>query len=58
MSTSTTPTFITEMLALLFNYSSLNDCYSEVTDYTVLAYSYWDRFYDAYECQGCIHQQY
>ena len=26
----------------------LNDCYSEVMAYTVLAYSYWASFHDAY----------
>ena len=34
MSTSTTPTFITEALR---HVTSLNDCYSEVTAYTALA---------------------
>ena len=46
MSTSTTPTFITEVLRLTT--AVLNDCYSEVTTYTVLAYSYWASFHDAY----------
>ena len=40
MSTSTTPTLIAEALHVLLHYSCLNDCYSEVTAYTVLAYSY------------------
>ena len=44
---STTPTFITEALRLI---TVLNDCYSEVTAYTALAYSNWASFHDAYEC--------
>ena len=34
MSTLTTPTFKTEALSCYFNYSFLDDCYSEVTAYT------------------------
>ena len=43
----------------IYNYSPLryylttavlNDCYSEVTAYTALAYSYWASFHDAYGC--------
>ena len=30
--------------------AALNDCYSEVTAYTALAYSYWGSFHDAYGC--------
>ena len=42
--------------AYLYNWSGpscylttavLNDCYSEATAYTALAYSYWDSFHDA-----------
>ena len=33
----------------------LNDCYSEVTAYTALAYSYWASFHNAY---GCLRQAY
>ena len=36
----------------------LNDCYSEVMAYTVLAYSYWASFYNSYECQSHTHQRY
>ena len=28
----------------------LDDCYSEVTGYTTLAYSYWASFHDTYIC--------
>ena len=33
----------------------LNDCYSEVMAYTVLAYSYRAGFHDAYECLRHAH---
>ena len=33
---------------LLLTIAVLNDCYSEVTAYAVLAYSYWDSFHDVY----------
>ena len=39
----------------LLNYSCFNNCYSEVTAYTVLAYSYWASFHDAYECLRHAH---
>ena len=49
---STTLTFITEALILLFNLTAavLNNLYSELTAYTALAYSYWVNCYDAYGC--------
>ena len=48
--TSTIPTFITEAPPLYhLTKAVLNDCYSEVTAYTALAYSYWASFHDAYE---------
>ena len=43
-----TPTFYSSTAAL-------NDCYSELTTYTVLANSYWVSFYDVYQCQGHAH---
>ena len=54
MSMSTTPTFITGALRRVtyFTKAALNDCYSEVTAYTALAYSYWASFHDTY---GCLH---
>ena len=33
-----------------FTTAVLNDCYSELTAYTALAYSYWAGFHDAYIC--------
>ena len=51
MSTSTTPTFITEVAPPYYLTTAvLNDCYSEVTAYTMLADTYWASFHDAYEC--------
>ena len=41
-----------------FTTAVLNDCYSEVTAYTVLAYSYWTSFHDAYICLRHIHYRY
>ena len=50
--------------AYLYNWSApscylttavLDDYYSEVTAYTVLAYSYWASFHDTYECLGHAH---
>ena len=38
-----------------FTTAVLNDCYSEVMAYTVLAYSYWASFHDAYECLRHAH---
>ena len=54
---STTPTFITEVFCLvtLPYIAVLNDCYSEVTAYTMLAYSYWASLHDAYTCLHHIH---
>ena len=46
-SMSTTPTLITEVLRRVTT-AVLNDCHSEVTAYTALAYSYWASFHDAY----------
>ena len=45
-STSTTPTFKTEALHLVSYVTTavLNDCYSEVSAYTVLAYPHWASF--------------
>ena len=36
----------------------LNNCYSEVTTYTVLGYSYWTNFHDAYICLCHAHYWY
>ena len=47
-----TPTFTSEASALLLSYS---DCYSEVTPCTVLAYTYWAGFHDAYGCLRHTH---
>ena len=49
MRTSTTLTFITEALRLVISLqlAVLKDCYSEVTAYKVLAYSYWASLRDA-----------
>ena len=46
----TTLTFITETFVLLLKYSiaAFNDCYSELTTYTALAFSYWIGFHDVY----------
>ena len=50
-STSTTPTFITEVLLLSYITTAvLNDCYCKVTAYTALAYLYWVSFHDTYGC--------
>ena len=38
-----------------FTTAVLNDCYSEVMAYTVLAYSYCVCFHDAYECLRHAH---
>ena len=52
----TTPTFITEVLHFVTQVSTaLNDCYSELMPYIVLAYSYWISVYDVYECRGYVH---
>ena len=58
-SMSTTPTFITaSTLSCYFITAVLNDCYSEVTTYTALAYSYWASFHDAYICLRHAHYRY
>ena len=46
--------------ALLYYFATavLNDCYSEVTAYTALAYSYCTSFHDAYICLRHAHYQY
>ena len=49
MSTSTMPTFI---LSCYLTTAVLNDCYSEVTAYTGLAYS---SFHDTHGCLGHAH---
>ena len=36
----------------------LNDCYSELMAYTVLAYSYWASFHDKYICLHHAHYRY
>ena len=36
----------------------LNDCYSEVTAYMALAYSYWASFHDVYGCLRHAHYFY
>ena len=53
-------TFITKVLCLvtLLQLAVLNDCYSEVTAYTALAYSYWASFHNAYICLHYIHYRY
>ena len=38
-----------------FTTALLNDCYNEVTANTVLAYSYWASFHDAYICMLMSH---
>ena len=54
--TFATPTLITEALHLLTQVQLLyNRFYSELIPYTVLAYSYWVSFHDAYQCQGHAH---
>ena len=45
-------------LSCYFTKAALNYCYSEVTAYTVLAYSYWASFYDACGCLRHAHYQY
>ena len=62
-STSTTPTLITEVLrhvTSLPHTAVLNNCYSEATAYTALAYSYLATFHDAYNimCSRHVHYQY
>ena len=42
-------------------YSSIaafKDCYIELMAYTVLGYSYWVSFHNAYQCQGHAHKRY
>ena len=41
-----------------FTTAVLNDCYSELTAYTALAYSYWASFHDAYICLRHAHYWY
>ena len=46
---------------MLLKYSCLstfNDCYRELMPYSVLAFSYWVTFQDAYQCQGHTHKWY
>ena len=44
-----TPTFITEALCLVTQVGvAFNDCYSELTTYTALDYSYWVSFHDVF----------
>ena len=38
--------------------AAFNNCYNELTAYTVLAHSYWVSFHNACQCQGHTHQQY
>ena len=45
-------------LSCYFITAVLNDCYSEVTAYTVLAYSYWASFHNAYVCLCHAHYRY
>ena len=53
---SNVPTFITEALRLVTQEQLLlNDCYSHLTAYTALAYSYWVIFHNAYQCQDHAH---
>ena len=55
-SASTTPTFITEALCLVTQLQVfLNDCYSELTAYAMLAHSCWDSFLDMYGCLRYAH---
>ena len=59
MSTLTTPTLITEALRHVTSLQLfLNDCYSEVTAYTALAYFYWASFHNAYICLHHAHYRY
>ena len=44
-----TPTFITEAFHLVTQVDLL------LTAYTVLTYSYWVSFHNAYQCQGYVH---
>ena len=57
MFTYATCTLITEMLwsSCYLSTTVFNDCYSELTPYTVLANSYWVSVYDTYQCQGHAH---
>ena len=57
MSMSTMPTFITEALCLVtyVTIAVLNDCYSEVTAYTALTYSYWAGFHNTCGCLSHAH---
>ena len=48
--TLTTPTLITKALHRATSLQLLKMTYSETTTSTVLAYSYWDNFYDTYAC--------
>ena len=45
-------------LSCYFTTTVLNDCYSEVTAYTALAYSYWASFHDTYICLCHAHYRY
>ena len=45
-------------LSCYFTTAVLNDCYSEVTAYTALAYSYWAGFHNAYICLCHTHYRY
>ena len=41
-----------------FTTAVLNDCYSELTAYTAIAYSYWASFHDTYICLRHAHYWY
>ena len=55
-SMSTTYILITETpLPCYLTTDVLNDCYSEDSAYTVLAYPYWAGLHNAYGCLGQVH---
>ena len=45
-------------LSCYFTTVVLNDCYSELMAYTVLAYSYWASFHNVYICLRHAHYRY
>ena len=51
------PTFIPEALRMscYLTTAVLNNCYSEVTAYAMLAYFYWASFYEEYGCLSHVH---
>ena len=55
--TYATLTFITGEFCLVTQVATVanNDCYSELTAYTVLLYPHWVSFHSVYQYQGHIH---